>query len=89
MRHRQAERGPVGDANTPRQQWHKRSQLHQRDEHLVSGNGYTADGNTNSANGAASNDLDERILQMEKAVGSVLYLGCGESILQFAAISFF
>ena len=37
------------------------------------GNGHASAGNTNGANGVASNDLDARILQMEAAVGTALY----------------
>jgi len=39
----------------------------------ASGNGHASDGNTNGANGTASNDLDARILQMEASVGAAFY----------------
>jgi hypothetical protein len=37
------------------------------------GNGHASSGKTNGTNGAGSNDLDARILQMEDAVGTALY----------------
>jgi DNA polymerase III delta prime subunit len=65
-----------GNSNsvTPSNATNGRSQVNGQDTPKGSGNGHTKAGNSNGgANGASGDDLDVRILGMEKAVGTLLY----------------
>ena len=71
---RPTSRGGASNSPTPSNCTNGRSQANGSNAPKTSGNGHSKTGNSNGgANGASGDDLDVRILGMEKAVGTLLY----------------